>query len=147
MKEFSTFHRRDAWRYGYTKSNYWSHRRPCPVLGNADSGRRRYAGKFVEEAQKSAYLLNFSCMHAQLYPSSGGRRSRDNGDPPSGVYSAGPTRNQNWSVEPGRGTIAVVSYGVAPVQVAHIYPHYLLAASTTNLTRTYPPLWKMLEYF
>ena len=35
--------------------------------------------KFVEEAQKSVYLSISACMHAQLYLSSGGRRSRDYG--------------------------------------------------------------------
>ncbi|OJJ42405.1 hypothetical protein ASPZODRAFT_36938, partial [Penicilliopsis zonata CBS 506.65] len=34
-----------------------------------------------------------------------------------------------------------------PIEVAHIYPHYLLSGARTNLARTFPPFWEMLKYF
>jgi hypothetical protein len=136
MKKFSTFDRRDAWN---TKC-----RRPCPVLGNADSdaaGRHRYAGKICGRSAEIGLSSQFlhACMHS-FTP----RLEAEGAETPVHILIRLRCIRRD---QPGIGMASRTrerddSSCISPVQVAHIYPHYLLAASTTNLTRT----WSFKEH-
>ncbi|KAE8422477.1 hypothetical protein BDV36DRAFT_223018 [Aspergillus pseudocaelatus] len=111
-----------------------SSRDPCfcafwAVLTFADVEALR---KSILECEKSTFLLGF-CMHACMHR-----------DP----VTLGTESTRKALISPSNETTRVdLSRKRKIVDVAHIYPHYLIADRRNNFTITFPPLWKMLEYF
>ncbi|KAE8371979.1 hypothetical protein BDV26DRAFT_298290 [Aspergillus bertholletiae] len=108
--------------------------------------------KFICECEKSTFLLDF-CMHAcAAIPLLWAQKPpRPPSSESSSATTSSPTpanRRQkiiNLALE--RDGKSCLFRKTQFVDVAHIYPHYLLADRRTNFSTTLPPFWGMLEYF
>ncbi|KAL4888835.1 hypothetical protein BDV59DRAFT_187873 [Aspergillus ambiguus] len=110
--------------------------------------------QFIVEVEKSSYLLDF-CMHAcaaisLLWAQKGIRTpgsSQSSSEESNNDASPTPRKKRNTDLARERDGEVCLFKKTDIVDVAHIYPHYLIAARKTNFTTNCPPFWNMLGYF
>ncbi|KAB8274468.1 hypothetical protein BDV30DRAFT_209054 [Aspergillus minisclerotigenes] len=108
--------------------------------------------KLIVEAEKSPYLVEL-CQHAStaipfVWKQKEPKFSRSS-QSASSNSSGSNNRNKTLSrkAKERDNDSCVIRKQAAGVQIAHIYPWFLLSGNQTNVTRTYPPFWEMLKYF
>ena len=106
---------------------------------------------FVDEAAKSTYFIEFVMHACAAMPLVWKQKAPQ---PPksssSGTCSDDSKNNRKETfidrVRERHDDSCVID-GTTPVEVVHIYPHYLLGGRKTNFARSYPPFWDMLSFF
>lgn len=106
---------------------------------------------FVNEAAKSTYFIEFVMHACAALPLVWKQKAPQ---PPksssSGTCSDDSKNNRKNTLIDRvryRHDDSCAIDGTTPVEVVHIYPHYLLGGRKTNLSRSYPPFWDMLSFF
>ncbi|KAE8339790.1 hypothetical protein BDV24DRAFT_72740 [Aspergillus arachidicola] len=105
----------------------------------------------VVEAEKSPYLVEF-CQHAcTAIPLTWKQKEPVNRQSSQSSSRTGGTNNRNKTLsrkaKDRDNDSCVIRKDKVGLQIAHIYPWCLLSGNETNVSRSYPPFWRMLRYF